>query len=390
MLNLNEPGLPSSEQVIVKQRHLAAKTLFESLIKPSGIRVNGNQPYDIQVNNPKFYRRVLHKGNLGLGEAYMEGWWECERIDLFIEKLLQAKLERHVKNRLSLLWPFLITRYINLQTAIRAFAVAKQHYNIGNDLFEKMLGKSMAYSCGYWQKAQTLQQAQDAKLNLLCRKLKLEPGMKLLDIGCGWGGLAAYAAEHFSVSVTGITISSAQFEYAVEKYKHLDICFKLQDYRDLNERYDRIVSVGMLEHVGYKNYRQFMKKVDDCLAPQGLAVLHTIVDNTSNTACDPWINKYIFVNGVLPSVSQLSKAAEGLFVIEDIHNFGPDYAKTLMAWHDNFIESYPTLSATYDKRFYRMWRYYLLSCAGGFKARYMQLMQFVISKDRADCYQSER
>ncbi|MCL1125684.1 cyclopropane fatty acyl phospholipid synthase [Shewanella surugensis] len=390
MLNLKEPDFPSSEQVVVNQRHLAAKTLFESLIKPSGIRVNGNQPYDIQVKNPKFYHRVIHQGNLGLGEAYMEGWWECERIDLFIEKLLQAKLERHVKNRLSLLWPLFITRYINLQTAIRAFAVAKQHYNIGNDLFEKMLDESMAYSCAYWQQAETLQQAQDAKMNLLCRKLKLEPGMKLLDIGCGWGGLAAYAAEHFSVSVTAITISNAQFEYAVEKYKHLDICFKLQDYRDLNEHYDRIVSVGMLEHVGHKNYRRFMKKVDDCLAPQGLAVLHTIVDNTSNTTCNPWINKYIFVNGVVPSVAQLSKAAEGLFVIEDIHNFGPDYAKTLMAWHDNFIASYPTLNATYDKRFYRMWRYYLLSCAGGFKARYMQLMQLVMSKNRADCYQSER
>ncbi|WP_299003046.1 cyclopropane fatty acyl phospholipid synthase [uncultured Shewanella sp.] len=390
MVNLNYSNSASSNPIIVKPRHLAAKKHFESLIKPSGVHVNGNQAYDIQVNNPKFFHRVIHQGNLGLGESYMEGWWECERIDLLIEKLLLANLKQHVKNRFRLLWPLMMARLFNLQTAIRSFAVAKQHYNIGNDLFEKMLDESMSYSCGYWQQAQTLTQAQDAKMNLLCRKLKLEPGMTLLDIGCGWGGLAAYAAEHFSVSVTAITISHAQFAYATEKYKHLDICFKLQDYRELNGHYDRIVSVGMLEHVGYKNYRRFMEKVNASLATQGLAVLHTIVDNTSNTTCDPWINKYIFVNGLVPSVAQLSKAAEGLLVMEDVHNFGPDYAKTLMAWHDNFVKNYSSLSATYDTRFYRMWRYYLLSCAGGFKARYMQLMQFVMSKNRADCYQAER
>ena len=237
----------------------------------------------------------------------------------------------------------------------------------------------MQYSCGYWKDAETLETAQEAKLDLICRKLALEPGMTLLDIGCGWGGMAEFAARRYGVSVVGITISKEQQQLASERCKGLDVDIRLQDYRDLRQQFDRVVSVGMFEHVGPRNYDTFFRIVKKVIAEDGLFLLHTIGSLQTNLHTNAWIEKYIFPNGCLPSMLQIAQSIEGLFVAEDWHNFGPDYDQTLMAWERRFRASWPALEENYSETFYRMFRYYLLSCAGGFRARGIQLWQILLS-----------
>ncbi|MFO7965332.1 MAG: cyclopropane fatty acyl phospholipid synthase [Desulfobacterales bacterium] len=346
------------------------------LLGATGITVNGKNPWDIQVNHEDFYRRVLTHGSLGLGESYMENWWECDQLDDFFYRVLRHDIEREVKKNPALIMDILLSRTINRQSRRRAFQVGERHYDLGNDLFRGMLDRRMAYSCGYWKDAVSLDEAQEKKLDLVCRKLGLKAGMKLLDIGCGWGSFAKYAAETYPVEVIGITVSKEQAEFGKTMSRSLPVDIKLQDYRSISGKFDRVVSIGMFEHVGYKNYADFMKIVHKHLTDDGLFLLHTIGGNASVTSVNPWMNKYIFPNGMLPSMKQIGKAAEGLFVMEDWHNFGADYDKTLMAWHRNFEH----IKSAYDDRFYKMWKYFLLSCAGAFRARNIQLWQIVFSK----------
>jgi cyclopropane-fatty-acyl-phospholipid synthase len=360
----------------------SSQEAVQELLDKADIKINGNRPWDIQVHNPKLYDRVFQQGSLGLGEAYMDGWWDCAALDQFFDRVFRAQLECHVSSNWTLLWHGIKAKILNLQTKERSQVVGKEHYDLGNLLYGKMLDSSMTYSCGYWHMAETIEQAQQAKLDLICKKLQLAQGMKLLDIGCGWGGLACYAAKHYGVEVVGITISREQAEYAQERCKGLPVTILFQDYRDLTTQFDRVVSVGMFEHVGYKNYREFMEVVDRCLKDDGLFLLHTIGGNSSTASCDPWINKYIFPNSMLPSMVQISAAIENIFIMEDWHNFGPHYDTTLLSWHKNFVTSWPNIKdeCGYDERFYRMWSYYLLSCAGLFRAREAQLWQLVLSK----------
>ncbi|HZW60883.1 MAG TPA: cyclopropane fatty acyl phospholipid synthase [Candidatus Babeliales bacterium] len=358
------------------------KQVVTSLLEKADITIGGANPWDITVLNQNLYARVLKEGSLGLGESYMDGWWDCAALDQFFCRVLSAQLDTHLSWNWTLIISFLKATFINLQSKERAFQVAEQHYDLSNELFEKMLDSRMIYSCAYWKHAHNLEQAQKDKLELICKKLCLEPGMRLLDIGCGWGGLAHYAAREFGVEVVGITVSEQQASYARDYCAGLPVEIRLQDYRDLNgEQFDRIVSVGMFEHVGSKNYKEFINIVHACLKDNGLFLLHTIGGNTTLTSGDPWITKYIFPNGMLPSMVQITQAIEGLFIVEDWHNFGADYDKTLMAWHDNFIKHWDEIKAEYDQRFYRMWNYYLLSCAGLFRARKAQLWQVVLSKN---------
>ena len=257
-------------------------------------------------------------------------------------------------------------RLLNPQSPGRAFQVGERHYDIGNDVFQAMLDPTMSYSCAYWAKADNLADAQRHKLELICRKLELQPGERLLDIGCGWGGLAHHAATHHGVNVVGVTVSRQQLEYARKQCADLPVQFEFQDYRKLEGSFDKTVSVGMFEHVGPKNYPAYFDTVHRMLADQGLFLLHTIGDYTTTRATDPWMEKYVFPNGKLPSARQLTEVLERRFVIEDWHNFGPDYDRTLMAWWANFDAGWPRLRNRYDSRFYRMWKYYLLSCAGFF------------------------
>lgn len=351
------------------------------LLGIADIQIDGSRPWDIDVHDDSFYEQLLYRQNLGLGETYMDGLWDCQRVDEMIDKLISARLDEHAKVNPRVAVKYVLNKLLNYQTKSRSKIVAHKHYNIGNDLFKAMLDKETIYSCGYWQNASTLDEAQQDKMKLICDKLQLQPGMTLLDIGCGWGGLAKFAAEHYGVQVTGITISEEQKKLADVRCKGFPITIKLQDYRDLTGSFDRVVSVGMFEHVGYKNYRQYMTVAHRCLAEDGLFLLHTIGSNHSNYGSDPWLDKYIFPNSMLPSITQISNAISHLFTMEDWHNFGADYDKTLMAWHHNFNKHWNELKKNYDERFYRMWNYYLLSCAGMFRSRCIQLWQVVLSKN---------
>jgi cyclopropane-fatty-acyl-phospholipid synthase len=311
----------------------------------------------------------------------MDGWWDCEAIDQFFEKIMEHRLDKKVKANTSLLlWAYLKAKTLLAQSRSKAYVIGEHHYDIGNALFAVMLDKGMNYSCGYWETAKTLDTAQEDKLDLICRKIGIEPGMKVLDIGCGWGGFAKYAAEKYSANVYGITVSREQAEYAKNICRGLSVKIDLKDYRELKEKYDRIVSIGMFEHVGCRNYDIFFKIVHRCLKADGLFLLHTIAGNSSVEIPDPWVNTYIFPNSMLPSAKQITSVAEGRFVIEHWHSFGQYYDKTLMAWYNNFKKNWIKLKDAYDERFYRMWTYYLLSFAGSFRSRRNQLWQIVFSK----------
>ena len=357
-----------------------SEAIVRELLEMAEIEVNGSHPWDIQVHNPRLYDRVLQQATLGLGEAYMDGWWDCEALDQFFYRIMDARLDKEARTSPQFLRAIIRAKLTNAQIKSKAYDVAKRHYDIGNDLFSIMLDRWLNYSCGYWARAATLDEAQIAKLDLVCRKIGLESGMRVLDIGCGWGGFAKYAAKNYGVNVAGITVSSEQLTFANTFCRGLPVEIRLQDYRSLDEEFDGIVSIGMFEHVGFKNYRTYMNVVHRCLARGGLFLLHTIAGNTSTTATDAWINKYIFPNSMLPSAKQISAAVETLFVLEDWHSFGQDYDPTLMAWHRNFTTGWDKIKNAYDQRFYRMWTYYLLSCAGAFRSRRNQLWQMVFSK----------
>lgn len=353
--------------------------MVEEMLAQAGITINGSQVFDIQVNNPQMFKRVLQEGSLGFGESYMDGWWECERLDMLFSRLLSAGVDERLPKNIADIARIAYARLFNRQSRKRAWQVGKEHYDIGNDLFSRMLDPYMQYSCGYWKEATTLAQAQQDKLRMICEKLQLKPGMTLLDIGCGWGGLAQYAAEHYGVKVFGVTISAEQQKMAQQRCAGLDVEILLQDYRDLHQQFDRIVSVGMFEHVGPKNYDTYFSVAARNLRPDGLFLLHTIGSNQTDLNVDAWIDKYIFPNGCLPSVKHIADASEGRFVMEDWHNIGADYDRTLMAWLENFKRAWPELAADYSERFERMFTYYLNACAGAFRSRNIQLWQVLFS-----------
>lgn len=356
--------------------------LAEEILSLAGVKINGDKPWDIQVHNKDFYKRVITEVELGMGESYMNGWWEVEKLDEMIYKIIRADLQNKIKHNYKVALQLAGFWLINMQAHHRAFIIGEKHYDLGNDLFMNMLDKRMNYSCAYWKNSNSLNDAQENKLELICKKLYLEPGMKILDIGCGWGAFGKYAAEKYNVETIGITVSKEQVELGRKLCEGLPVEFRLMDYREVNEKFDRIVSVGMIEHVGYKNYRTYFEIANKCLKDDGLFLLHTIGEPRSTKSTDAWTHKYIFPNGMLPSIAQLSKAAEDLFIIEDLHNFGVDYDATLMAWYDNFKNSWDKIKDKYNERFYRMWKYFLLSSAGAFRARNKnQLWQIVLSKN---------
>lgn len=366
-----------------------AKEIIHRLLGLADIQINGPRTWDIQLYDDRFYDSVLHKRSLGLGESYMAGWWDCQELDTCVFRLLNSNLEASVKFKIKEGWQILCNRIFNFQSRHRVKMVAK-HYDFGNDLFRYMLDDKMVYSCGYWKTAKDLDEAQTDKLDLICRKLYLAPKMRLLDIGCGWGSLAKYAAEKYGVEVVGITISKEQVKMAKQRCAGLPIDIQLQDYREITGQYDRITSVGMLEHVGHKNYQGFMEVVKRTLAPDGLFLLHTMGSNYSAFNGNEWLVKYIFPNGMLPSIKQLGAACEKRLTMEDWHNLGTDYYPTLMSWHANFNQHWEALKSNYDEQFKRMWNFYLLSCAGTARARGFQVWQIVFSKQAKSRYLSCR
>ena len=356
------------------------------LLAHAGVSINGKEPYDIVVHHEAVYDRAFGHGTLGVAEAYIDGQWDAQDLAEFFSRVLRARIDERKEFRtLSTVGQVLKARITNPQNSKRAFQVGEQHYDLGNDLYERMLDKRMVYTCGYWSSptspAKDLDEAQEQKLDLICRKIGLKPGQTVLDIGCGWGSFLKFAAEKYGAKGVGITVSKEQAVLARERCKGLDVEIRVEDYRDTTGQFDHIVSIGMFEHVGPKNYRTYFKKAHELLKDGGIFLLHTIGGNQPAYTTEAFIEKYIFPNGVIPSTSQITEGFDGLFVMEDWHNFGPDYDKTLSAWFENFDKHWPELKDKYGEQFYRIWKYYLLSCAGSFRARVNNLWQIVLTKN---------
>lgn len=355
------------------------KRSIGDMLARAGVEVDGRGPASIRVFSDQVYEIAATRGFTGLREAYVDGLWDAERLDVVTDKVLSSRAPIAWSDRASLVIGGLAGRLLNRQARSRN-AQSRRHYDLGNDLYCAMLDRRMIYSCAYWKDATSLEEAQESKLDLVCKKLGLAPGMRVLDIGCGWGGLARFAAERYGVSVVGITISERQARLAALQCKGLPIEIRVQDYRDLpTGSFDRLVSLGMLEHVGHRNYRRYLKVARNSLVDDGLFLLHTIGGNVSMTAYDEWMNDNVFPNAMLPSLAQIAAAAEGLFAIEDCHNLGSHYDPTLLAWFENFDRSWAELRPRYDDRFYRIWKCYLLTCAGAFRARESHVWQLVLS-----------
>ena len=272
------------------------KQLAEKLLNLAEIKINGNKPWDIKVRDERFYKRAITEVELGIGESYMDGWWDSEKLDELIYRIVHSDLQNKVKHNFKVALQLAGFYLINMQARRRAFIIGERHYDLGNDLFRAMLDKRMNYSCAYWKDANSLNEAQENKLGLICRKLYLKPRMRILDIGCGWSAFGKYAAEKYDAKVIGITVSKEQVALGKELCKGLDVEIRLQDYREVNDKFDRIVSVGMIEHVGYKNYRDFFRLAHKNLVEDGLFLLHTIGEVRSLKSADAWTHKYIFPN----------------------------------------------------------------------------------------------
>jgi cyclopropane-fatty-acyl-phospholipid synthase len=377
--------------VRVPDRTTDAEAVVRELFELADIQIGGHRPGDIQVKNPKFYERLLRDASIGLGESFMEDWWDTDQLDVMIDKVMRADLKRKIAGswRLRVLTAKAVL--LNLQSKALSGASVEAHYDVGNELYTRMLDPRMVYTCAYWKDATDLTSAQEAKLDLVCRKVGLKPGMRVLDLGCGWGGFASWAAEKYGCTVLGVTLSKDQVSLGNELWKHLPVELRLSDYRDVQGTFDRVVSIGMMEHVGPKNHREMMQVIDRCLVDDGVALVHTIANNRSLRHGTPFIEKYIFPNAVAPSLAQIGRAVEDIFVVEDLHNIGPDYDPTLMAWWANFDRTYAEISNRYDRKFYRMWQFYLLAAAGASRSRDGQLYQLVLTKTgraQPDCRKS--
>ncbi|HEU0032782.1 MAG TPA: cyclopropane fatty acyl phospholipid synthase [Kofleriaceae bacterium] len=380
------PGVQRARETVTSNA-TRAEAIVRELFSHADIEIGGTRPWDITVHDPRFYERVLRDASIGFGEAYMEDWWDTPALDQMIDKLCRGRLKEKIQGSWRLKALTVKAVLMNLQAKARASASIEAHYDIGNDLYTRMLDERMVYTCAYWKHAKTLTEAQEAKLDLVARKVGLQPGMRVLDLGCGWGGFASWAAEKYGCSVIGVTLSKDQVQLGNElwgpKGKKLDVELRLCDYRDAPSwgiKFDRVVSIGMMEHVGPKNHRDMMRVIERCLVDDGVSLVHTIANNRSLRHGTPFIEKYIFPNAVAPSLEQIGRAIGGLLVIEDLHNIGEDYDPTLMAWWDNFDRTYAEIAHKYDRKFYRMWKFYLQAAAGASRSRDGQLYQMVFTK----------
>ncbi len=372
---------------------MTAKEKIGELLALADIELNGSEAWDLQVHDDRFYHRALGHGSVGVCEAYIDGWWDVSDIDEFFYRLHRAQLGGRIRS-LEVLWLGIKSAVFNLQRKSSATQVARQHYDIGNDLYRVMLDKNMQYTCAYWKDADNLEAAQESKLHLICRKLHLRPGMRVLELGSGFCGLARFMAKEYGCEVVTYNISKEQVAFGREWCADLPVRIEEKDYRDAireEGKFDGVAAIGLCEHIGYRNYRPFLELVRAKLKDSGLFLLHTIGGNLSKTSTDPWVDKYVFPNGMVPSIAQLGRAMENLWVVEDWHNFGPDYHKTLQAWWHNFETRYCTLDKKrYDQRFFRMWKLYLMMSAGSFRARRMQLWQIVMSTGAISSYEPVR
>lgn len=352
----------------------------------------------LHVRNPEFFRRVLVQGNLGMAEAYMDGAFEVEggRLPEFLTLLLRAGLEHKVGRD----WQFL-AKYGAILLANRLVGnmrSVRKHYDIGEDLFDSFLtDRYQVYSCGYAHShaddADTLQQN---KLDRICRKLEIQPGQRMLDIGCGKGGLLIHAALHYGAIGTGVTNSRAHHERAMrnaERYGVADkVSFLLDDYAAVPGTFDRIVSVGMLEHLQEKEYNKYFAKIAQALAPGGRGLVHAVGCNTARNSHDPFIQKYIFPDSDTPKLSAISTRLENnCLAILDVENMIRHYGVTASRWLEAFRANAHTLDEKrYDAAFKRMWEYYLSCCVAAAQAGEQSLYQVLFTNDYHAAYRFQR
>ena len=361
-------------------RRFGRKQRIIDLFRLADIEIGGSRPWDIKVHDERFFQRVMAQGSLGLGESYMDGEWDCPALDQFFDRVIAERLSDRLGWTLPLAALVLVSRIQNRQTARRARQAADVHYDLPVDIFEATFDTRLTGSCGYWKTATNLDDAQTDKLDLICRKVGLKQNDVVLDIGCGWGAFLGYAAQRYGAEGIGVTISTVQQAYAKNRYAGAMVTPLLMDYRSYaGPKADHVVSMGMFEHVGAKNYRTYFECARRALKDDGFFLLHTIWENARYPTIDPWQNKYIFPNGDLPSVGEIATALEGLFVVEDAHNFGAYYDRTLMAWNEKFQSHRAEMASRHGTRFCRMWEYYLLQSAGAFRCRHISVGQFVLS-----------
>lgn len=353
---------------------------------PGGRRLvvgDGSQPsVAVTVTDNVTLARIIAQPSLGVGEAYMDGRLIIDRGN--IHDLVDLA-SRNTGGRpgvkrpgaLGRWWTRMVREHNERQSARRNVA---HHYDLSLDLYRTFLDDDLQYSCAVFERpGMTLEEAQAAKKRRLAAKLQLSEGQRVLDIGCGWGAFMGYAAERYAARCVGVTVSTEQVAYVKRRYEGQPVEPLLMDYRDYSGEVDHVVSMGMFEHVGHRNYRAYFRKARSVLKDGGLFLLHTIVSGERSPSIEPWLDRYIFPNGVLPTVGQIGQATEDLFVIEDFENFGAYYDRTLMAWHANFMRRRGAMAAKYGERFCRMWDYYLACCAGGFRSRRISVGQFVLS-----------
>jgi cyclopropane-fatty-acyl-phospholipid synthase len=340
------------------------------------------------IDHPLALKRCKADGVLGLGESYIKGLWETPKLDDFMYSVFTSP-GPHPGRQIIVrsILHVIREKLFDAQAGLGAFNIGRRHYDLGNNLFEAMLDKSMTYTCGYWKEADTLDEAQEAKLELICNKLSLEPGMHILDIGCGWGNFAHYAAETYGVRVTGITVSEEQATVAESRCQGLPVEIRLQDYRTVEGKFDHVVSIEMIEAVGRRNLPKYFSLIRRVLKDEGYFLLQAISTDTCSFTSDKrvdqflfWILKYIFPDGYLPKAEELVYPAKTGFLIEDLENLGPHYDPTLCAWARNFNDSWDDLKDSFDEEFRRCWKFYLYSCAALFRAGLVQLYQILYSK----------
>lgn len=359
--------------------------IISNLLEKMDIQVGGNRAWDIQIHSPDFARRVMTMGGLGLGDSYIEGDWDANSVDSFINHILRARLDKEIKS-FGMSISSLKSRFHSLAKGQKPWKFQDVLRNLPNEFFEAILGTNMSFTSGYWAAgAKTLEEAQQARRDMTCKKLNLKQGMRLLDAGSGWGGFSAFAAEHYGVECVCISSFKGQHEWASQHYAHLPIEFVQNESLMLDGMFDCIVSIDRFEHLPQKNYRVYLEMGDRILEEDGLLLLQSTGKNERRLNGKHWFDTHILQNNSLPTIAQIAGATNGLFVMEDMHNFGSDYDKTLMAWYQNFEAAWPALQKQYkfDEKLYRTWKYYLLSSAGAYRANDLQQWQCIFSKQHA-------
>ena len=341
---------------------------------------------EIIIKNDIFFNKLLDRGELGLAESYMDGDWESNDLGnllkklMFYQDILESKAKYQTINFLYLKIFSTYESFFNTNTLIKSPENIQKHYDVGNDLYNKMLGTTMQYTCAYFNKDDmTLDEAQESKMDLIAKKLDLKEGMDVIDIGCGFGSMANYLAKKYKVKVTGVTLSPEQKNFSDEYFGNENVSIEVKDYRLVRGKFDRVYSVGMFEHIGSKNYKEYFDKCYDLLKDDGIMFCHTMGISRPNYHQNEYFaSKYIFPEGELPDMLNLTEGYSEKWRLEDFQNIGISYSKTFDAWREN-IGNWETLEG-YDERFKRMWEYYLHLFAENFRCQNFLLFQNVFTK----------